>query len=113
MKQNLIPGVSHEDINIQVTTLEGLSTTIKCDYLRVFSQSNQQCDAYAEIQFLEINKWTVNGRRIEPNTYKSLSHPTLGTWNIISWQQNEPTGLYKGEVGGNNPVCMNCLLRSV
>ncbi|MBD2358146.1 hypothetical protein H6G41_26640 [Tolypothrix sp. FACHB-123] len=110
MLQNLLPGVDYQDIDIKVTTSEGLSNTIKCDFLLVFSQPNQQCDAYAEIWFGEINGWRVNGSRVEPSTYKSLSHPTLGTWDIISWEENKPRGLYKGRAGQNNPVCMNCLL---
>jgi hypothetical protein len=110
MVQNLVPGISYENIDITVTTLEGLSNTIKCDFLHVFSEPNQQYDAYAEIAFSEINGWRVNDSRIEPDTYKSLSHPTLGTWNIVSSKQNEIYGFYKGKVRHNNPVCMNCWL---
>ncbi|MCF2152335.1 PIN-like domain-containing protein [Desmonostoc muscorum LEGE 12446] len=109
--QNLSDNLSYEDIDIQVITSEDLSNTIKCDFLQVFSQSNQQqYDAYAEISFWEINGWRVNGVRVDPSTYKSLTHPALGTWNIISWQENEPYGLYKGEIRANNPVCMRCFL---
>ncbi|WP_413176444.1 hypothetical protein [Anabaena azotica] len=110
MVENLLTGISHEDIGITVTTLDGLSNTIKCDFLRVFSEPNQQYDAYAEISFSEINGWRINGSRVEPSNYKSLSHPTLGKWNIISQTENKPYGLYRGQLSSNNPVCLNCLL---
>lgn len=112
MAQNLASGISYENIDITVTTLEGLSNTIKCDFLHAFSEPNQQYDTYAEISFWEINGWRANDSRIriEPDTYKSLSHPTLGTWNIVSSKQNEIDGLYQGKVTSNNPPCMKFFL---